>query len=118
MNLSYTSNTAQQIQHCEQLVQQLIQQTQQASQLYQQMLQQEQQNAQMLEQLAQRERQAVHHIQTALQGHQTAIQQMQHVSNICRQLEGTLRHTADTTGTSYMTGDMPAYTNRQQHQSF
>nr|WP_229696357.1 hypothetical protein [Paenibacillus albidus] len=62
-------------------------QTQQASQMYQQLLQQEQQNAVQLEEIAGRERKAAQIIQNALHGHQTAMQQMQQISQICRQLE-------------------------------
>ena len=91
MYTTNTTNVTQQIQHCEQLIGQLMQQTQQASRLYQQMLQQEQQNAAMLEQLADRERQAVHNLQTALQGHHSAMQSMQHVVQLCQQLEHTVQ---------------------------
>ena len=75
------------LQQCEQIVQQLINQTQQASHNYQMLLQQEQQNAQRLEELAQREHRAAQTIQVAMQGHQTAIQQLQHVTQLCRQVE-------------------------------
>lgn len=80
-------NISNQIQQCEQILNQLMNQTQQASQNYQQLLQQEQQNAAQLDALAQRERQAVQVIQNALHGHQLAMQQMQQATQICKQLE-------------------------------
>lgn len=86
-SLYQNSSISSQINHCEQLISQLVNQTQQASQMYQQLLQQEQQNAKTLEEIAQKEQRAAQMIQTALQGHQTAIQQMQQVSQICRQIE-------------------------------
>ncbi|MCY9669847.1 hypothetical protein M5X11_33895 [Paenibacillus alginolyticus] len=82
-------NMNNQFQQTQGIIAQLINQTQQSSQMYQQMLQQEQQNAMRLEELAQREQQAVQIIQSALHGHQMAIQQLQHVSQLCRQLEQT-----------------------------
>ncbi|MDO7908282.1 AMP-dependent synthetase and ligase [Paenibacillus sp. JX-17] len=92
--MNYNNSVSQQIQQCEQIMQQLIQQTQQASSMYQQMLQQEQQNAARLEELAQRERQAAHMIQTALQGHQTAVQQYHQVTQLCKQLESSIQASA------------------------
>lgn len=87
MNNQYQySNISQQLNHCEQMVQQLITQTHQASNMYQQLLHQEQANARELEQLAQREQKAAQIIQTALQGHNTVVQRLQEVANTCRQL--------------------------------
>ncbi|UHA73833.1 hypothetical protein [Paenibacillus sp. 481] len=89
-------NISQQLFQCEQVIQQLIQQTQQASQQYEQLLIQEQQNAAYLEQIAQREHHAAHVIQTALQGHSKALQQMQHVSQVCHQIEQFVQSQAQT----------------------
>ncbi|WP_367649681.1 hypothetical protein [Paenibacillus sp. NEAU-GSW1] len=73
--------------------------------MYQQLLQQEQQNARTLEDIAQKEQKAAHIIQTALHGHQMAMQQLQQVTNICRQLEQ-----------SAQTFTMTAFNQQQLHQ--
>jgi hypothetical protein len=80
-------NLSSQINQCQNIIQQLMNQTQQTSQMYQQMLQQEQQNATRLEELAQREQKSTQTIQNALHGHQLAMQQMQQLTQICKQLE-------------------------------
>lgn len=110
-------HTAQQVNQCTTLIQQLMQQTDQSNRMYQQMLQQEQQNAQTLEQLAQREHQAVQNLQIALQGHQAALQKMNQCLSICNQLEQVVNTTFNSISTaqSYMSQPNPfqGYSNSQ-----
>ncbi|WP_246187867.1 hypothetical protein [Paenibacillus tengchongensis] len=104
------SNISNQINQCEQIIQQLVNQTQQASQNYQQLLQQEQQNAARLEELSQREQKAAQIIQTALQGHHTAIQQLQQVTQSLRQIEQSSAAGYSTAGQSFNPVHTPAFT--------
>jgi hypothetical protein len=109
MNQNFDNSTiTNQINQCEQIIHQLMNQTQQASQTYQHMLQQEQQNASRLHELAQLEQKAAQTIQQALQGHQLAMQQMQQVTQICRQLEQTVRSTSTAAAFN------PTYNNNSQ----
>ncbi|MBW5448318.1 hypothetical protein GE107_19940 [Cohnella sp. CFH 77786] len=72
---------------CEQIARQLINSTNQSTQVYQQMLHNEQQNMNELDRIMQRERQAVQSIQNTLREHDRAVQQMNHVVDLCRQMQ-------------------------------